>query len=159
MLDDDLDILDSKEFCRECFLPLIKGDNWSEGKAKAKNYICDYCFREEKMRQRKANPWKYKLKALRGSLKTRGLPDAEVTEWELREIYEEQRGLCVFCGEWLDPCSSNCHLDHIVPTSAGGLTEKDNIQFLCEKCSYGKWKFSSEEYVRHCQRVAKWYSK
>ena len=159
MLDEDLDILDSKEFCRECFLPLFVGDNWAKSRAKTKSYICNYCFKEAKLRKRKASPWKYKLKALTSSLKTRKLPGPDITEGELKEIYEGQRGLCVFCGEWLDPCSSNCHLDHIIPTSADGLTERDNVQFLCEKCSYGKWKFSSEEYARHCQRVTKWLSK
>lgn len=46
---------------------------------------------------------------------------------------------CCACGS--SPATSpglHLHVDHIVPWSAGGLTQEGNLQTLCERCNLGK---------------------
>lgn len=43
---------------------------------------------------------------------------------------------CSFCGTTAKETS--LHIDHIVPVSKGGKTEKENLQVLCEQCNLQK---------------------
>jgi len=53
------------------------------------------------------------------------------------DILQRDNFKCVLCGR-----SANegivLHVDHIVPISKGGKTEKDNLRTLCEDCNLGK---------------------
>jgi hypothetical protein len=49
------------------------------------------------------------------------------------EIYERDGYRCVKCGN-----TDNLQVDHIVPFSKGGKTEKSNLQTLCKKCNVEK---------------------
>lgn len=43
---------------------------------------------------------------------------------------------CKFCG--ITACESSMHIDHIIPVSKGGKTEKENLQVLCSQCNIQK---------------------
>jgi 5-methylcytosine-specific restriction endonuclease McrA len=43
---------------------------------------------------------------------------------------------CKWCGR--DSGDVKLEIDHIVPVSKGGLTEKRNLQVLCRECNCGK---------------------
>ena len=72
------------------------------------------------------------------------------TDINLWEILENQKLECVLCGANL---SNGWSIDHIVPHSADGKTEKANLQALCKECNHGKYTMSVAEYVEHCKRV------
>lgn len=77
---------------------------------------------------------------------------SNLTETQLQDLLDLQNNQCVLCGSILD---RHCHLDHIVPYVLGGNSNIDNLQFLCESCNRGKWKWSVEEYLSHCEKVVK----
>ncbi len=53
---------------------------------------------------------------------------------ELRnEIYERDGWKCLECGS-----IENLTLDHIIPFSRGGKTEKNNLRTLCRRCNTKK---------------------
>lgn len=52
------------------------------------------------------------------------------------EILSRDEFQCVFCGA--SGREARLRVDHIVPVAAGGLTEKENLQTLCDICNSGK---------------------
>ena len=55
------------------------------------------------------------------------------------EILRRDNFKCSKCGD--SPAinqSCNLHIDHIVPFSKGGMTNKENLQVLCQDCNLGK---------------------
>ncbi|MCK4447000.1 MAG: HNH endonuclease [Candidatus Marinimicrobia bacterium] len=53
---------------------------------------------------------------------------------ELRnEIFKRDGYKCKKCGNKKD-----LTIDHVIPFSKGGTTERDNLQTLCQKCNRGK---------------------
>jgi hypothetical protein len=53
------------------------------------------------------------------------------------EVLEAARGQCAKCGYGLRD-GVRLHVDHKIPFSRGGRTERANLQALCEKCNLGK---------------------
>lgn len=58
------------------------------------------------------------------------------------QVLEEARGRCAACGNGIQD-GYRLHVDHIVPYSQGGKTEKSNLQALCDKDNIGKGNRSS----------------
>ena len=58
---------------------------------------------------------------------------ATIPESLRNEVYERDSYKCVQCGS-----SENLTIDHILPFSRGGKTEKKNFQTLCKKCNLKK---------------------
>lgn len=54
------------------------------------------------------------------------------------EILQRDGFRCVACGRSAKEDGVKLHVDHIVPVSKGGKTEKSNLQTLCEECNQGK---------------------
>jgi 5-methylcytosine-specific restriction endonuclease McrA len=52
-------------------------------------------------------------------------------------ILDAAHGRCARCGHGLSD-GIRLHVDHRVPFSLGGRTEKRNLQALCDKCNLGK---------------------
>ncbi|MGD9157176.1 MAG: HNH endonuclease [Desulfobacteraceae bacterium] len=58
---------------------------------------------------------------------------ATITEAVRNEIFHRDGYVCVDCGSGID-----LQIDHIIPFSRGGLTEKSNLQTMCRKCNSKK---------------------
>lgn len=62
----------------------------------------------------------------------------------LTKLYKEQAGICAYCGNQmllgLDNSNHDKHisLDHIIPSSKGGLTTRFNLVACCRKCNSSK---------------------
>lgn len=52
----------------------------------------------------------------------------------VKELFIEQRGLCVYCASDL----SVFHIDHRMPLALGGRNDDSNIQLLCPPCNLKK---------------------
>ena len=70
-------------------------------------------------------------------------PSNWITPEARRAIYERDRWTCQICGRALAPTASQNDpasptIDHIIPRSAGGSSEPDNLQATCRPCNSGK---------------------
>ena len=64
---------------------------------------------------------------------------ARIVENLRRQVYERAQGLCEYC-HTQELIVINMHIDHIVPRSAGGKTELDNLCLSCISCNGAKHK-------------------
>ncbi len=53
------------------------------------------------------------------------------------DIMRHDGFMCVLCGSTVKD-GVKLHVDHIVPVSKGGKTEKSNLRTLCDRCNLGK---------------------
>ncbi len=53
------------------------------------------------------------------------------------DIMKRDHFRCVICGATQED-GVKLHVDHIIPVSKGGKTEKSNLRTLCERCNLGK---------------------
>lgn len=65
-----------------------------------------------------------------------------LSEGEVVDLEERQRGRCALCGVILDK-GVEPQIDHIVPVALGGRSESENYQILCRRCNVGKGKLLS----------------
>jgi 5-methylcytosine-specific restriction endonuclease McrA len=70
----------------------------------------------------------------------------------LRELWEEQQGCCAVTGRPMSP-GSTASLDHIVPKSRGGLSEKGNLRWVLLRINQMKWDMTNDEFVQICRVV------
>lgn len=68
------------------------------------------------------------------------------TRWWRRQL---ERGICYYCGRRFSP--SELTMDHRIPLSQGGSSDRDNIVPACRECNakkkfYKPWEW--EEYLR-----------
>ena len=52
------------------------------------------------------------------------------------KILKRDNHKCVLCGATAE--TDELHVDHIIPTDRGGLTEERNLRVLCSRCNFGK---------------------
>ncbi len=79
-------------------------------------------------------------------LQIRETRDGSVTKETLRELYEEQGGMCAICSCDLTQLKrSNVHMDHIQPLSKGGSHVLENVQWTCMDCNLGKGNNTDDE--------------
>jgi 5-methylcytosine-specific restriction endonuclease McrA len=71
--------------------------------------------------------------------------DGTVTLEAEKILYEQQNGLCDYCGCSLE--DSGKHLDHIVPISRGGLHTITNVHWTCPTCNMSKGDRLEEEWL------------
>lgn len=69
---------------------------------------------------------------------------------EIKLLFSQQRGLCVYCAKDL---TGDYHADHIVPLSRGGTNWIRNIQLLCPKCNMRKHDKMPDEFERLYREV------
>lgn len=72
----------------------------------------------------------------------------------LRELWEEQNGRCAVTGVVLIP-GSTASIDHIMPKSRGGSSEKNNLRWVLLRINQIKWDMSHEEFVEVCRTVVR----
>ena len=63
-----------------------------------------------------------------------------------QRLMRRQRGKCVYCRNKLRPRGRAFHVDHIIPISAGGGDEEENLLALCSKCNLWKSDHTHEEF-------------
>ena len=63
-----------------------------------------------------------------------------------QRLMRRQRGKCVYCRNKLRPRGRAFHVDHIIPVSAGGGDEEENLIALCSKCNLWKSDHTHEEF-------------
>lgn len=66
------------------------------------------------------------------------------TAADIRQLYEDQEGLCGYCGIRLP---NNYHLDHMQPLSRGGSNWPDNLCLTCPDCNLSKSSKTVDEWV------------
>ena len=54
------------------------------------------------------------------------------------EIMRRDGHRCVQCGKSAKEDGVKLEIDHKIPVNMGGLTEKSNLQTLCQECNHGK---------------------
>lgn len=71
-----------------------------------------------------------------------------------RAVFERAGGLCEYCRLPQSTQVATFAVDHIIPISAGGKTEFENLALACPRCNAAKWTYTiasdpgSGEYVR-----------
>lgn len=71
----------------------------------------------------------------------------------LRSLWDEQQGKCAVTGEKLVP-GVNASLDHIVPVSRGGTSEKGNLRWVTSTINHMKWDLTDDEFMAMCTQIA-----
>jgi len=99
---------------------------------------------------RNKKPWKARLVLYNKRHKS------DLKEKDIINLFNKQDKTCALCGLELDSSwgTKDIHLDHIIPRCVGGKTEIENIQILCPMCNIGKHKWTTLEYIAHCERVS-----
>lgn len=64
-----------------------------------------------------------------------------------RDIFARDGFKCYICGTELGLISKNATIDHVVPTSRGGLSTFDNMRLCCDPCNNAKGDLLLEEYL------------
>lgn len=72
----------------------------------------------------------------------------------LHALWEEQKGRCAVTGEFLTP-GATASLDHIIPKSRGGSSEKSNLRWVLLSVNRSKWDMTHEEFVAVCRAVVR----
>jgi hypothetical protein len=67
---------------------------------------------------------------------------AYISEALRRQVIERARGLCEYC-QTQQAIVIEMEIDHVVPESAGGLTEIDNLSLACGHCNSHKHYFQA----------------
>jgi hypothetical protein len=63
---------------------------------------------------------------------------------ELRQmVFERAGGLCEYCRLSQVTQVATFPVDHVLPISAGGKTEQDNLALACPRCNAAKWTHTS----------------
>lgn len=104
-------------------------DNREKEKAKSRNtYLLNYP--------------RYIAHAKKASSKRRALiaqADGSFTASDLRKLYEDQDGLCGYCGVRIFfEVKGDVHVDHVQSLSRGGSNWPDNLCLTCESCNLSK---------------------
>ena len=134
-------------FCKKCKCKLEESNNWAEGSVKKGFYICNPCKNERYKRYRSKHPFKAKLSHFNKR------NSSIITVEQLESLWEKQEGKCAICKDYLEKTIKHC-IDHKIPSSKGGSSELENLQFTCYKCNVGKHDFTQEEYIEHCIKIA-----
>lgn len=79
---------------------------------------------------------RYKSYRDKRRVKLKGLPGT-YTDKDIAAIWEQQQGLCVYCGADLTSVQEN--IDHYLPLDLDGTNWPSNLQLLCETCNKQKW--------------------
>ena len=62
---------------------------------------------------------------------------AKMTDSVRYEILRRDNFRCQLCGSSAKD-GVKLHIDHIIPVSRGGLTKRNNLRTLCDRCNMGK---------------------
>jgi 5-methylcytosine-specific restriction endonuclease McrA len=88
-----------------------------------------------------ANKWRYRI--YRSRRRQRGMPDNGYPEELVRQLLNDQDKRCAYCNQILD---STFEIDHIVPLSRGGTSDRSNLCAACRPCNRQKHARTPEEW-------------
>ncbi|MHB8815783.1 MAG: HNH endonuclease, partial [Steroidobacteraceae bacterium] len=72
----------------------------------------------------------------------------------LRALWDEQRGRCAVTGDVLIP-GVTASIDHIIPKSRGGSSNKGNLRWVLFRINQIKWDMTHDEFVATCRKVVR----
>lgn len=72
----------------------------------------------------------------------------------LRQLWNEQKGRCAVTGELLVP-GITASIDHAIPKSKGGLSNKENLRWVLLNINRAKWDMTHDEFVEVCRLVVR----
>lgn len=72
------------------------------------------------------------------------------TRWWRRQI---ERGICYYCGKKVGP--HEITMDHKIPLSRGGTSDRENIVPCCKECNNKKKYLTPWEWDDHLRRLKK----
>ncbi len=79
-----------------------------------------------------------------GAQKAKPAPDSGAISERLRaEVMHAAHGRCQMCGSTVKDDGVKLQVDHRLPQSWGGKTERENLWAICESCNRGKKHFFS----------------
>lgn len=121
---------------KQCYvcntLQPIENFNKSSHSADGRTYECHTCAKN----RRKTLHYKSQNKANKSRRRAREInAEGFHTADDIKRIYHEQSGKCVYCKIDLN---NKFHLDHIIPLSKGGSNWATNLQCLCAPCNLHK---------------------
>lgn len=76
----------------------------------------------------------------------------------LRDIWEEQKGVCAVTGTALVP-GGNASIDHNIPKSRGGTNDRSNLRWVLLRVNQLKWDMTHEELLDMCRLIVATASK
>lgn len=85
-------------------------------------------------RWRKANPEQHRAQLSKRRARKMNA-EGQYNAQDIRDLYEEQQGLCAYCGIRL---FDEYHIDHVVPLVRGGSNWPDNLMLACPECNSSK---------------------
>ena len=97
---------------------------------------------EEKLTKEKDKADKYKAHAYAYQDKSRELAD------EIKKELKSQTDIFINCPYCEQPLGEIPHADHIYPVSKGGLSTKENMVYVCEKCNLEKRDLTLREFIK-----------
>jgi 5-methylcytosine-specific restriction endonuclease McrA len=77
----------------------------------------------------------------------------ELTEHELKQLWDSQNGKCALTGRLLD---DDAELDHIVPRTRGGGNNYENMRWLCAEANQAKRNLLDSEFLILCHEIIAW---
>lgn len=72
----------------------------------------------------------------------------------LQALWEEQKGCCAVTGEKLVP-GVTASIDHIIPKSRGGTSERHNLRWVLLSINRCKWDMTHDEFLETCRKVVR----
>lgn len=99
-----------------------------------------------------------KEQARRGSRKRRQREKSVIgfhEDFDIKEIYKLQKGLCCFCGIKLGPFKKkdSFDIDHLKPISKGGTNWPNNIALACKNCNRKKHNKGLDVFWRNLKKI------
>jgi 5-methylcytosine-specific restriction endonuclease McrA len=90
--------------------------------------------RERRKRWRGENPEREKIH--KHTRRTRiSESGGSFTVSDIQNMLKQQKGKCIVC---LTSIKENYHIDHVIPVSKGGSSDRSNLQLLCPRCNMSK---------------------
>ena len=98
---------------------------------------------EETSETSKAEPIKKTEKTIRKSF----------TKEDRIKVYNQSKGRCGICGDFIPFDSNEYTIDHIIPLAKGGTNDIRNLQCACKKCNLMKQDIMPEELLDYMKKI------